>query len=49
MNRRKRNGGIRKRCGCPKAKWPKCPHPWHMNFKWKGCIIALASIGRSGA
>jgi integrase len=33
---RHRNGGIRKRCGCPPRNWPKCPHGWHLNFKPKG-------------
>src|SRR5262245_35090795 len=31
-----RNGGLRKRCACPRRKWAKCPHGWHLNFKWKG-------------
>jgi integrase len=31
-----RNHGLRKRCDCPRAKWPKCPHEWHFNFKPKG-------------
>ena len=30
---RKRNDGIRKRCGCPRKNWPKCPDPWHFNYK----------------
>ena len=33
---RHRNDGLRKRCGCPRARWPKCPHGWHFNFRWKG-------------
>ena len=33
---RQRNHGLRKRCGCPRAKWPKCSHGWHFNFRWKG-------------
>jgi integrase len=33
MNQRGRNRGIRKVCGCAKVRWPKCPHPWHFNFK----------------
>jgi len=33
---RQRNYGIRKHCGCSRAKWPKCPHGWHFNFRWKG-------------
>ena len=35
VKRRKRNGGIRKRCRCSPKVWAKCPHPWHLNFKWK--------------
>src|SRR5207244_12492442 len=31
-----RNGGLRKICGCPRRIWAKCPHPWHLNFRWKG-------------
>jgi hypothetical protein len=30
---RKKNDCIRKRCGCARKNWPKCPHPWHLNFK----------------
>ncbi len=33
---RSRNGGLRKRCGCPRKVWPKCPHGWHLNYKPKG-------------
>ncbi len=32
---RRRNGGLRKRCGCPRKVWPKCPHSWHFNYKPK--------------
>ncbi len=32
---RHRNGGLRKRCGCPRARWPKCPHGWHFSFQWR--------------
>ncbi len=28
------NDGLRKRCGCPRRKWSKCPHDWHFNFKY---------------
>jgi integrase len=28
------NGGIRKLCDCRRSTWPKCSHPWHMNFKF---------------
>ena len=30
---RKRNDGVRKRCGCARKNWPRCPHPWHFNYK----------------
>jgi len=33
---RRRNGGLRKRCGCPRKVWPKCSHSWHMNYKPRG-------------
>ncbi len=34
MRARHRNDGLRKLCGCARRTWPKCPHPWHFNFKW---------------
>ena len=39
---RQRNHGIRKRCGCPRPKWPKCKHGWHFNFSWKGVTHRLS-------
>ena len=33
---RRHNGGLRKRCGCPRKVWPKCPHSWHFNYKPRG-------------
>jgi integrase len=30
------NNGLRKICGCPRRHWPKCPHPWHFSYRWKG-------------
>jgi integrase len=33
---RHRNGGIRKRCPCPRRNWAKCPHGWHLNYRLKG-------------
>lgn len=36
MSARHRNDGLRKVCGCPRRKWPKCSHGWRINFKWKG-------------
>ena len=32
---RRRNEGLRKVCGCTKTRWPRCPHSWHLNFKFK--------------
>ncbi|MDP7477642.1 MAG: site-specific integrase [Vicinamibacterales bacterium] len=29
---RHRNGGLKKRCGCPRRTWAKCPHPWHFGY-----------------
>jgi hypothetical protein len=34
--KRQRNHGVRKVCGCGRAKWPKCRHSWDLNFKPKG-------------
>jgi len=31
-----RNDGLRKRCDCVKRQWPKCGHPWHVNFHHAG-------------
>lgn len=45
-----RNGGLRKRCGCPRRNWAKCSHGWHFNFKWKGVHYRLSldrEVGRS--
>ncbi len=36
MKERRANRGLRKRCGCPRSKWPKCEHTWYFNYKWKG-------------
>jgi integrase len=33
---RHRNSGLRKRCGCRRKVWPKCPHSWFLNFKPRG-------------
>jgi integrase len=30
------NDGLKKRCGCARKKWPKCPHPWHFSFHHRG-------------
>jgi integrase len=34
--KRHQNHGLRKVCGCPRRKWPKCEHGWHFNFKPRG-------------
>lgn len=31
-----RNNGLKKVCGGPRHRWPKCRHPWHFAFQWKG-------------
>jgi integrase len=33
---RKVDDGIKKRCGCGRAKWPKCSHGWHFGFHHGG-------------
>jgi integrase len=30
------NGGLKKRCGCPRRQWSKCVHPWHFGFAYDG-------------
>src|ERR1700722_1598270 len=40
-----RNSGLRKICSCPRRSWPKCPHPWHFNFCWRGTPYRF-SLGR---
>jgi len=30
------NDGLRKICGCPRRVWARCPHAWHLAFRWKG-------------
>ncbi len=34
--KRHRNERLRKHCDCPRRKWPKCPHAWHMNYTPRG-------------
>jgi hypothetical protein len=41
---RRANRGLRKRCGCPPTKWPKCGHPWHFNFKLSAREAARAGV-----
>ena len=36
MQTRHRNDGLRKLCKCRRSSWPKCRHPWHFSFQWKG-------------
>ena len=33
---RQRHDGVRKICGCRPGNWPRCAHPWHINFKHGG-------------
>ena len=33
---RHHNGGLRKRCSCPRRAWRMCTHPWHMQFYHAG-------------
>lgn len=33
---RRTNDGLNKRCCCPKRRWPKCSHAWHVNFHHAG-------------
>lgn len=30
------NGGLKKRCRCPRRQWSKCAHPWHFGFTNNG-------------
>jgi integrase len=30
------NDGLRKICHCPRRVWSRCPHAWHLAFRWKG-------------
>ena len=30
------NGGLKKRCRCPRRQWSKCAHPWHFGFANNG-------------
>jgi integrase len=43
-----RNGGLRKRCGCPRRNWAKCPHGWHFNFKWRDVHYRLSLDREAG-
>ena len=48
MTARHRNGGLRKRCACPRRNWPKCSHPWHLNFKWQEVHYRLSLDREAG-
>ena len=28
--------GIKKRCECPRKRWPSCTHGWHFSFHYGG-------------
>jgi integrase len=45
---RHRNGGLRKRCACPRRVWAKCSHGWHINFKWKDVHYRLSLDREAG-
>lgn len=30
------NGGLYKRCDCPRRTWPKCKHSWWITVQWRG-------------
>ena len=30
------NGGLKKRCRCPRRQWSKCTHSWHFGFAHNG-------------
>jgi hypothetical protein len=34
--KRRRVGGLRKRCEHRPEQWRKCSHAWHINFQWRG-------------
>ncbi len=46
---RHKNRGIRKLCECPRRTWPKCPHPWHFNYKHGGHHFRFSLERRIGA
>ena len=41
-----RNGGLRKQCGCARRVWAKCAHPWHFNFKPRGGLAHRFSLDK---
>ena len=42
MNTRHHNEGTRKRCACPRRRWPKCEHPWWGSFSDRGAEIRFS-------
>jgi integrase len=48
MSGRRRNHGLRKICGCGKARWPKCAHAWHFNFKHNRIHYRFSLDGERG-
>ena len=43
------NGGLKKRCGCPRRQWSKCAHPWHFGFahngrEWRYSLDKIADL-----
>lgn len=44
-----RNGGLRKRCACPRRNWAKCPHGWHLNYKQRGGLHYRLSLDLEAA
>ena len=35
MEKRHRNDGLRKVCGCSRRHWAKCEHSWRFNFRYR--------------
>jgi integrase len=33
-------------CGCARSRWPKCAHPWHINFKLPGGDALRKSVNK---
>ena len=42
MKERHRNDGLRKRCGCARHLWSRCPHSWHLKYRWRGIHYRLS-------
>jgi integrase len=40
--KRHANKGLRKLCDCARSTWPKCRHPWHLNYTFKGTVYRLS-------